>query len=338
MLYISPPMEKTASNIKGALNRASMEMTSVDGQTFAIPFGKENAQSLCTALQNGLSTMELQDTKSLFLAETERFGVEMLSKVIPLGQFLSIFDNKWLVTLLEERRLETWFQPIVHSNQPESIFAYECLMRGKRRNGDTVFPGELFGTARSSNLIFYLDRLCRQTAIKDASRHNIDAKLFINFNPTTIYDPVHCLQTTLETIKKYQIPFNQVVFEVVETDNIQDINHLLTIVSYYRKMGFSLALDDLGAGYSSLNLLHQIEPDYIKIDLELIRDVHKNRSKGVIVKNLLAIANSLGIQSIAEGVEQTEEWHWLKAHGADYIQGYLFAKPAAIPPLPKIPF
>ena len=101
MLYISPPMEKTASNIKGALNRASMEMTSVDGQTFAIPFGKENAQSLCTALQNGLSTMELQDTKSLFLAGTERFGVEMLSKVIPLGQFLSIFDNRWLVTLTE---------------------------------------------------------------------------------------------------------------------------------------------------------------------------------------------------------------------------------------------
>lgn len=125
--------------------------------------------------------------------------------------------------------------------------------------------------------------------------------------------------------------------ELVETDQVKDIKHLLNIIQFYRKRGFRIALDDLGAGYSSLNLLHHIKPDFIKIDMELIRDVDQAPYKGMIVKNLLMLAENLGIETIAEGVETAKEWQWLVENKATYIQGYLFAKPAAVPPMANVP-
>ncbi|SHJ62369.1 EAL domain, c-di-GMP-specific phosphodiesterase class I (or its enzymatically inactive variant) [Desulfatibacillum alkenivorans DSM 16219] len=336
VLYLSPPMEPTFKSIEKALENEPFRLNQEDKNIFEIPLDGNNAKRLFRGLQRCLNDMELADTKCLFLPQGAAFGIEHMVKVTALGEFISVCDNRWFTDLLRDERLESWFQPIVHAESPTEVFAYECLIRGKSENGETIFPDALFGMARSSELLFFLDRLCRQTAIKDASKHNISAKLFINFNPTSIYNPVHCLKSTLRTIKECGVSYDQIVFEVVETDRIQDVEHLLTIVSFYKNMGFGLALDDLGAGYSSLNLLHRIQPDFIKIDLELIRDVHKNESKGVIVRNLLAIARDLGIQSIAEGVEQIEEWQWLKANGADYTQGYLLAKPSPVPPDPAM--
>ena len=203
-----------------------------------------------------------------------------------LGEFLSVLDNQWFIDLLEDERLVSWFQPIVKADRPEDVFAYECLARGKGRQGETIFPGALFDTARRADLLFYFDRLCRQTAIKSAWAHGITSRIFINFNPTTIYNPVHCLKSTLETISGTGLSYENVIFEVVETDKVRDVN--------------------------------------------------TDSAKGIIVRNLLGIARDLGIKSIAEGVETPEEWEWLRDHGADYLQGYLFAKPAPEPVGPDL--
>ena len=336
-LYLSPPMVPTFTTIEGILERHSIDVYTTDARILAIPFSPGMSHQLCTEFPQHLSEMELADTKCLFLPEEEDLSISHLASVQNLEEFLSLSDNQWFIDLLRDERLESWFQPIVKCSQPERVFAYECLIRGKRCDGTTIFPPELFGTARSADMLFYLDRLCRQTAITDAAKHRISDNLFINFNPTSIYDPKHCLKTTLETIRKLGFPSEKIVFEVVETDQVEDINHLLTIIRFYRDQGFRIALDDLGAGYASLNLLHQLKPNFIKIDMELIQRVDKDSYKSIIVRNLLALANSLNIDSIAEGVERTEEWQWLMQHGATYIQGYLFAKPSAVPPVPRVP-
>ena len=123
----------------------------------------------------------------------------------------------------------------------------------------------------------------------------------------------------------------KIVFEIIESDRHPDIAHLRRITDFYRAAGFGIALDDMGAGYSSLNLIHQLRPDFIKMDMDLIRGVHEDPYKAMIARKLLEIAQELGIETVAEGVECLEELDWVRAHGATYVQGYLVAKPAAVP-------
>jgi hypothetical protein len=121
------------------------------------------------------------------------------------------------------------------------------------------------------------------------------------------------------------------VFEVVESDSPQNLDHLKAVLKYYRDAGFSIALDDIGSGYSSLNLLHQLRPDLIKLDMELTRNVHLDHYKASITEKVLEIAQKLGILTVAEGIECIEELNWLQERGATFAQGYLIAKPSATP-------
>lgn len=336
-LYMSPPMEPTLKSIERILKNHSVCIEYPAENILAIPYTKKRTCGFCRDFLSNLNAMELKDTKCLFLPQGQNICINLFKYVQTLEEFLSRSDNEWFIQLLAEERLVSWFQPIVNAKRPDHVFAYECLIRGKSIDGKIIYPPELFSTARSTDMLFHLDRVSRQTAVKDAARQDISNNIFINFNPTTIYDPKHCLKTTMETIQKTGISAEKIVFEVVETDQVRDIKHLLNIIRFYRKKGFRIALDDLGAGYSSLNLLHHIRPDFIKIDMELIRDVDQDPYKGMIVKNLLMLAENLGIETIAEGVERTQEWKWLVDNKATYIQGYLFAKPAAVPPVPNVP-
>ena len=100
-------------------------------------------------------------------------------------------------------------------------------------------------------------------------------------------------------------------------------------------MGFRVALDDMGSGYNSLNSLTQIKPDFIKLDMQLIRGVHRDTYKSCVAAKLLEMAQALGVATVVEGVEEPAEWQWAADHGADFAQGYLFARPNAVPPQPE---
>ena len=108
-------------------------------------------------------------------------------------------------------------------------------------------------------------------------------------------------------------------------------------MEFYRGAGFRVALDDLGSGYGSLNLLSQLKPDFVKLDMKLIRDVDRDPYKAEITRKLLEMARGLGVATIVEGIETQGEWEWAHENGADYAQGYLFARPASPPPRPRVP-
>ena len=124
-----------------------------------------------------------------------------------------------------------------------------------------------------------------------------------------------------------------IVFEVVETEKVTDTQHLIKILRFYKEKGFRTALDDMGNGYSSLSLFVTLHPDIVKIDMDLIRDVHKNEVKQTVVKALIAMAKEVGTSILAEGVETAEEFSWLQEKGIDFVQGYYFSKPSAEPVL-----
>ncbi|MEH1938796.1 MAG: EAL domain-containing protein [Nostoc sp.] len=278
-----------------------------------------------------LAPRELKETQVLFIRGATQPQLHDFSDISSLQRFIKFNQSDWLVEMLATERFTSYFQPIVSINNTSEIFGYESLLRGVDEKGNLVLPTPILELATEAGLLPQLDQVARLSTITQFSRHQVSGHIFINFSPTSLYDPAFCLRTTVEAIDTAGISHDRVIFEVVESDKPQDLTHLKTVLKYYRDAGFLVALDDLGSGYSSLNLLHQLRPDFIKLDMELIRDVHQNLYKASITEKLLEITQKLNIQTVAEGIECIEELNWLRNRGATLAQGYLIGKPSAVP-------
>ena len=186
-----------------------------------------------------------------------------------------------------------------------------------------------------------LDRICRETHIANAAKAlPDDVSVLINFLPTAIYDPGFCLRTTRAAAKRAGLDPARVIFEVVETENVSDLEHLRGILDHYRQGGFRTALDDVGAGYAGLTMLAELSPNLIKIDRELIRQAPGSKMHRIICYALSEIARQSGALCLAEGIETEQEYQTILGIGVDLVQGYYFAKPALEPaattPVPAI--
>ncbi len=289
------------------------------------------AQEIARHLAKLVAPRELKETQVLFVRGAVQPQIEDFSDMASLQRFITFSQSDWLMDMLAQSLFTSHFQPIVSIQDTSEIYGYESLLRGLDNQGNLVMPGPIFAQAAAAGLLPQVDRAARLSAIAQASQHQLTQRIFINFTPTALYDPVSCLRSTVAAIDQAGIRHEQVVFEVVESDNPQDLEHLKTVLKYYRQAGFAVALDDLGSGYSGLNLLHQLRPDFIKLDMELIRNVHQDSYKASITEKLLEIAQKLDVQTVAEGIECIEELHWLQQRGATFAQGYLIGKPSAKP-------
>lgn len=253
-----------------------------------------------------------------------------LMNMRPLSTWCAQFNALDLMEVLDKKQLIAHFQPIFKVSDL-SIYAHEALIRGKRSDGSIIPPNILFGQAREAELLFNLDRLSRETVLASAAENNYFGRLFINFLPSAIYNPENCLSTTVALAKKYGFDFKNLTFEVVETERISDIDHLRHILDFYRAKGFNTALDDVGSGYSSLNLLASLAPNVIKIDRELITNIDQDPLKQAIVGGIMSMALQSNIMTLAEGVETAQEFAYIKQVGIQLVQGFYFAKPAEKP-------
>ncbi len=156
-------------------------------------------------------------------------------------------------------------------------------------------------------------------------------RLFINFMPNTIYDPEVCLRTTMETIEECGMELSDLVFEVVETEHIPDMKRLHKILDYYRSRGAGTAVDDMGAGFSSLEYLTALRPDFVKLDRDLVVQAEHKASARQSLDVIISQANQLGIKVIAEGIETEEQMQMCRGAGVDFMQGFLFGLPANPP-------
>ena len=276
-----------------------------------------------------MSDRVLAECRYLVLPHGEALSFSNVSRAQPLSGLVKRLKNDWVLEMIRDDRFTTYYQPIVDAANPDKIYAHECLMRGLAKDGNIVSPGQVLDAADEEGMMFHLDRICRLRAIDGFASQGVDGKAFINFNPTSVYNPVACLQSTVAAAKAVGLKPDQIVFELIEREHVADEDHLLRVVNFYRAAGYGIALDDVGAGYSGLNLLSMLMPNYIKLDMHLIRGVDQDSAKQSIVRNLLQMARSLNIRTIVEGVETKEEYEFARQEGADLVQGYLFAKPAA---------
>ena len=239
--------------------------------------------------------------------------------------------GRWLDRFIVEDRIATAFQPIVSAALPTRVFGHEALMRGHGRAGEVVMPAALLDAAREAGRLPVLDLHARLLALAAACDHGHGGKLFLNFSPQAVGEGRFHLDVTTARVDLLGLRRADVVFEITETDRITDVAAFAGVVAAYREAGFGVALDDIGSGYSSLRLLDQLRPDFVKIDMALVRDVHLDPFRAAITAKLLELARGLGVTAIAEGVEQVAEWRWLRDHGAELVQGHLFGRPASAP-------
>ena len=169
--------------------------------------------------------------------------------------------------------------------------------------------------------------MCRVKAIELAAKLDLSSYLSINFFPNAIYQPQRCIRTTLAAAEKHGFPVERIMFEFTEVEKISDSGHIKRVVEYYRTLGFKTATDDFGSGYSGLNLLADFQTDIIKFDMGLIRDIHIDKVRQVILRHCISLCHKLQITTLAEGVETSGEFKWLQSEGVDLVQGYFIAKP-----------
>jgi EAL domain-containing protein (putative c-di-GMP-specific phosphodiesterase class I) len=246
-------------------------------------------------------------------------------------------ESQWIGRVLAGRRLTTYFQPIVSNVDPRNVFGYECLMRGFEENGDIIHPLRLIEAAKKAGVLPELDQMARLVAIQNAAERCLAGVVFINFSPHCLARNRIAVDSTIDAaIMSCMEPW-RFVFEVVESEQIDDLQMMLEILNSLREAGFRVALDDVGAGYNSLTRLADIKPDFVKVDMDLMRNVDRDRFKSCVARKLIELSRELGVKTIAEGIESNEEWMWAREHGADFSQGYLFARPAPDPPRPNFP-
>jgi len=299
------------------------------GQRWDVP--AVDVDRALTAAGAALSPEERDATKTLLMDGGREPGLSDFRRVASLERAIALQSARWLSDMMAEDRLVTHFQPMIDSRAPDRIAAYECLLRGRGADGALVPPGPMFAAAKRAGLLFQLDLSARRRAVRSIAEQRFSTPAFINFTPTSIYDPATCLRSTVAAVSELGLAPERIVFEIIETEHADEAL-LRSILSVYRGAGFKVAIDDFGAGYSSMNLINALRPDYLKLDMQLIRDVDKDPYKSELASSLLDTARKLSITTIAEGVETRGEWEWVRDHGADLVQGFYFARPGNPPP------
>ncbi|MBK0094722.1 diguanylate phosphodiesterase [Erwinia sp. S63] len=214
------------------------------------------------------------------------------------------------------------FQPIIDPFA-RHVASYEALIRTPTGGS----PQDYFSTC-GGDAIYHADIQSKKLAFKMASALGIGEHcLSINLLPMSLVAVPNAVEFLLLEIEAHGLIPEQVIVEVTENEIISRIDEFAAEVGKLKAAGISLALDDFGAGFAGLSLLSKFQPDKIKIDREIISDVHKSGPKQAIVHAIIKCCSSLEIVVIAEGVEKAEEWMWLEAAGISQFQGYLFARP-----------
>ncbi|WP_077624095.1 EAL domain-containing protein [Sediminibacillus massiliensis] len=312
----------TKSSAEDAIEFAEIPFEELDWHLVrAGYYSKDHLKDLVQTVQHRT------ETEWLAYTGTEE---QIKQPMIPLGKLAQRLENEQVVNFIATGQFVNHFQPIV-SLSDYHVYGYESLLRSGEREIN-VSPVQLFEVAQNTGLNSLLDQKARETAIRSRV-NNIPhgVKSFINFLPSTIYNPAFCLRHTFSVVEKYDVAPDNLVFEVVETEKINNIPLLKDILDTYKESGVKVALDDLGSGFATVEMLKTLSPDYVKIDRSYVSYCDQSREKQQFLEEVMRIARGMGIRVLAEGIERKEELEYCQSIQVDLAQGYYIGKPEAEP-------
>ena len=232
--------------------------------------------------------------------------------------------------IIKKQELTALFQPIAHLQTGE-IIGYEGLIRGPS-DSPLHSPMNLFKVARAANLSMEVEYLCRKVVLQEFASKKLPGKLFLNVSPECLLFPKDNISETLNHVEQFGVSPDRVIIELTESQPNYDYDLLVKAVAHYSDMGFEIAIDDLGEGFSSLRLWSELRPDYVKIDMHFIQGINLDNVKLQFVRSIQQIAESSGTKVIAEGIETQTELLLIRDLGIACGQGYHLGRPVSLPP------
>ena len=226
--------------------------------------------------------------------------------------------------IIENKDIAVDFQPIYSLNTKKYI-GLEALSRGKY-NGEIISPYQLFETAKKMDLSLTLDRVCREKAMHAFATENRASTLFINFETSVLNKIISGTGEIMKTASENGISPQNIVIELNES-RVKDSYNLMMFVDFYRSKGFLIALDNVSAGFDTINRIMLINPDIIKIDRAIVSQIESNTYNQEVFRSIINTAKQIGAMTVAEGVETADEVITCMLMGVDYFQGFYFQKP-----------
>ena len=301
--------------LEGTLNSLAIEFER-QGEVYSIASRGEQARIV------GLLRQMLSGPERSAVSVCD-FGEKSLPVARDLDHWWQMHETKWFEEALSADRFETWFQPIVNTTT-RAVMAHECLIRLQTER--LYSGGEILKAAQIRKQIHAFDAHARRLAMLSAARQNRHGRFFVNFLPSSIYNPEFCMRGIIQAVAETGMSRSNFVFEVVESDLVRDSVHLRKICDYFRSQGFGFALDDVGTGPNSLQMVCELRPEFIKLDKSLVQNVEKPMN-GATVRKLVELADQFSVTVIAEGVESVHTMENLWLLGVQTMQGYLFGRP-----------
>ncbi len=263
------------------------------------------------------------------LMHPDRIIRAVIENAVALGAHFKAADDQLVRERLQElivrERVVTAFQPILLLKD-HTVLGFEALSRGARGTALET-ADELFGSAERFGYMVELDRLCRIRALLSAGRIPSNARLFVNTLPATIRDPFFRGRPLIDFLDKAQVSPDRIVLEITEKLVIENYALFRQAMQYFVDLGMSFAVDDVGAGYSGLELIARLNPHFLKIDMSLVREVHTSVINQAMVKAIVTISRAIGATVIAEGIQTQEEAQALESRGVDFGPGFFLARP-----------
>ena len=252
----------------------------------------------------------------------------MVTELSYISNYTQIYKRYYeFLRILNQKNITSLFQPIVNLRDG-SIMGFEALSRGPA-GSEFESPLALLKYATENDFLWDIEYICRQKALKKAATFLQEGQyLFINVDANIFNDPKYQAGLTKKALEELKIASENVVFEITEHSCVSSIDLYEKALSHYKEQGYRIAIDDVGTGYSNLNMLIKSRPHFLKIDMELIRNIDQDHTKQSLLKTFKGFCESCNIKLIAEGIETAEELETLIKIGVDYGQGYYLKKPS----------
>lgn len=271
-------------------------------------------KKLLEAFKEGRWRVKLSNTDTPISTVYNISGDEIAEAKAPEGSLMeTLFSNPWYSYA---------YQPIINVKTGK-IFSYEALVR----TSDNKSAMYVFEKVPKADMHRF-DEESRIAAVALAGKLGLSTNLNLNFLPRGLDSSPTAISSVLKAAEENGIRPDQIIMEVLEREVIGDFDSFNSTINQYRGSGMAFAIDDFGSGYAGLNLLADFLPEYIKLDIHLIRSIHSKGPRQAIIHGILRTCFDLGINVLAEGVETIEEYLWLRDQGIELFQGWLFAKPA----------
>lgn len=257
------------------------------------------------------------------MARIKQQAAELLGLAGALGA-----DRAGLEASFDRAMDSLWiaYQPIIDLRSKQ-VFGYEALLRSEEAS--LPHPGAVLDAAERLGCLDLLGRVIRERAVRPFVDAPGSGTLFVNLHVTDLLDP-----TLVSSDSPLSKMADRVVLEITERSSLDEVKDARVRVAALREMGFRIAVDDMGAGYAGLTSFALLEPEIVKLDMSIVRDVHVNTTKQKVIRSMTSLSKDMGMLVVAEGVETSDERDMLIDLGCDLLQGYFFAKPGK--PFPPV--